>query len=117
MAFDDWTITEKIADEEHLELRQTWQNPSFGTIEKYKRFVAGAGFEITKIEDVSNVGRELMPRHFEPVFERDFRPKIENLFPEYGKKMADDLKKDILFTIRLYLEGKFGYYRLIAKSI
>ncbi|MEK6936601.1 MAG: methyltransferase domain-containing protein [Nanoarchaeota archaeon] len=116
LAFDDWVITKDTKEEEHQKLKQIWQNPSFGTIEEYMSFMESIGFKVEDIVDVSNVGRELMPKHFEREFDRCFCPIIKKLLPEYGEELTEILKRDIKFTIKLYQENKFGYFRLIARK-
>lgn len=116
LAFADWVITDRTTEEEHERLRQVWQNPSFGTIEQYTKFIEGVGFTITRVKDVSNVGRDLMSKYFEQVFDSYFRHRIVDLVPQYGSEIADTFKRDVLYTIQLYQDNKFGYYQLTAKK-
>ncbi|GEM_PF-3593873 len=75
-----------------------------------------AGMHIERLLDLSPVGSILMPKYFKCVFESYFKPRIMELFPKFGLQIANSLLKDIMYTVQLYQEGKFGYYQLCARK-
>lgn len=116
LAFDDWVITEKISNDEHMLLKYDWSSTDWITDLNLFKVLENNGFNIERVKDYSRVGRVLMKRYFVEVFESYFRPKIVSLDEDWGNSMADHFKNAIERTIYLYETRKMKYLQFIANK-
>jgi SAM-dependent methyltransferase len=118
LAFDDWVVTAKAADQDHADLQQHW-NPEpvrWITDQELEREITNAGYDIERIDDFSHVGRGVMAEHFGPTFEREVRPLILEQDPVHGESVAHYLRAAIDHTIEMYRQEKMTYLQIVARK-
>lgn len=115
LAFDDWTITNKITLREKSLLKHDWVSSDWITDEKLLALIEGCGFVVEEIEDFSQV-YEIMQKCFKKTFNRTFRKKIILMDTKWGESMCQNFITAVERTINLYSEGKMKYLQIIARK-
>ena len=113
LAFDDWTLTDKIDEGEHNLLKHDWVSGEWIDDKSLFALLESNGFEINHCEDYSRV-HSLMSSYFSPVFERRFKKKIRKIDKFWGNMTSNHFKRAVERTIQFYKEDKMRYLQIVA---
>jgi cyclopropane fatty-acyl-phospholipid synthase-like methyltransferase len=117
LLLEDWLLTDRGTDktvaafsrhfDEHL-----WKASEVGPL------LEATGYDLVETQDLGEIGRTHMARHFSEQFNRCFRPRIEADFPgapRSGRQMCDEWIDAVETTIEMYRRRELTYSRVIAR--
>jgi cyclopropane fatty-acyl-phospholipid synthase-like methyltransferase len=115
---EDWMLTPRVTCDDVEALEHNFGAPgyqlNFARVVEYEQALTAAGFRIESWSDLAPGCSEHMARHFEPEFNRCFRPQLVADDPQHGGESADQFVAAVKTTIRLYESGALGYMRVLA---
>lgn len=117
MMVEDWMLTDSATADDVRAMASHFQSVSYAKVTEFDELIRAAGLATVAKEDLGEVGRTLMARHFSEQFNAHVRPRLETDFPDSpldGGRMADEWIEGIETTIDLYTARKLTYLRLIV---
>jgi cyclopropane fatty-acyl-phospholipid synthase-like methyltransferase len=117
MMVEDWMLTDSATVDDVRAMASHFQSVSYAKVTEFEEVIRASGLAIVAREDLGDVGRTLMARHFTEQFNAFVRPRLEADFPDSplsGAQMADEWIAGIETTIDLYTARKLTYLRLIV---
>lgn len=111
---EDWMLTPRATEQDREEMGFHFVSPYFAVDEEMIALIAQSGFRIQRVCDLGRIARTHLTNYFCPVFEHDFKEKIQAAYGKHGEDVVSGFQKAVCVSIRLYKEEKLTYLRLFA---
>ena len=114
LMLEDWMLLPSATQADLDELDSHFESRHFGRADEVLAGVVRAGFVITGVRDMGDIGRTHLAAHFQGQFDRVVRPRLVADFPDKGETWSDQFSAAVATTIRLYKQFRMTYLRIVA---
>lgn len=111
---DDWMYTPRSNASTVQSMKFHFGSCNLTSIEAILETLFKNHFSVSWLIDLGYIARSHMTNLFSAVMTGYFRPKMSQLDPSWGTKLADDFHAAIEETVKLYNEETLTYVQLVA---